>query len=47
MVTGRGDNGCIFCGNAKLDTLKDGTKYCDQCKKRTVEAEIKEYGVRY
>ena len=47
MVTGRGIKGCIYCGNPKLDTLKNGSKYCDQCKQTTVEAEIKENGVIY
>jgi hypothetical protein len=47
MVTGRGIKGCIFCGNPKLDTLASGGKYCDICKKPTVEADVTEKGVRY
>jgi hypothetical protein len=47
MVTGRGIKGCIYCGNPKLDTLRTGRKYCDICKKETVEADIIEKGVRH
>jgi hypothetical protein len=39
--------GCIYCGNPKLDTLANGRKYCDICKKETVEADISEKGVRH